>query len=132
MSLTPDDRRKLDLLADGGIVSTEPHWVTHRLSFSFNGAGASGANAELKRLGWPRVTLDEDPIGEDSWHISAWRTQPLTEECVAAVRAELEAVATRHGGDYDGWELTRDGLGRAPDPGETRFMVRPPRRPRAG
>jgi regulator of ribonuclease activity B len=126
--LTPDDSRRLDALARDNLAAAEPRWVTHRFTFFFNGAGAAGASTELKRLGWPRVTVEEEVPDGDCWHVCAWRTQALTEDCVARTRAELEALAARHGGEYESWELTRDGLGRMPDPAETRFMVRSPRR----
>jgi hypothetical protein len=122
--LAPDDRRRLDALAREGFRPDEPRWVTHRFTFFFNGPGAAGASAELKRLGWPRVTVEEEVPDGDSWHVCAWRTHALTEDCVARTRTELEALAARHGGEYESWELTRDGLGRMPDPAETRFMVR--------
>jgi hypothetical protein len=56
-------------------------------------------------LGWTDPTLMEELTGDEYWHLTVYRKQPVSAESIAALRELMNEVANRHGGQYDGWDL---------------------------
>lgn len=103
--LTPEDRELLSLAVLHGVQDTERPLAVF-FSFIFNRTGARAAVEELRRLGWPSVGMDEELTGDDFWHVYAHRRRGvLSEAGVGELRREMEAVAERHGGTFDTWEV---------------------------
>lgn len=77
------------------------HFVLHYL-YSPKKRAAAAAAAELRSLQFET----EERIGADdiNWLVLACHRIVPTEEAIAAARRTMEAVAERHGGEYDGWE----------------------------
>jgi hypothetical protein len=118
VSLTPADRDKLEFARLHGVLNTDrPIGVF--FSFIFNLPGALAACDELRALGWPDVGTDEELEGDECWHAYAHKRRlVLSEESIAHLRAEMEDVAERHRGTFDGWDVSGGaGLARA-KPGE--------------
>jgi hypothetical protein len=110
--LTPTDREYLDIVRSHGALDTERP-ITVTFSFIFNRQGAFAACDELGSLGWPRVGSDEEVDGDDCWHAyGIGRRLVLSEDSIARLREEMEDLAERHGGTFDGWDLSgrRGGL----------------------
>jgi hypothetical protein len=104
MNLAADDRARLRSAA-AELPLTELRCVSHSFSFLFNAEGARAVGAELKRLGFARVWVGEEITGDDYWHVTAWRRQSLTQRVVANSRRQMETLAVRNKGTYDGWEI---------------------------
>ena len=63
--------------------------------------------------------MDEELEGDDFRHVYAHRRRGfLSEAGIAELRHEMEGVAERHGGPFDGWEVGRGGELRRGKPGE--------------
>jgi hypothetical protein len=107
-----DDSKGLEELRLEGLPLGEFRWLTHFFSFPLNRDGAMAADTELVESGWPEVVVDEELEGDDYWHIAAFRRQRVSADSIASIRRELEELAARHGGEYDGWDLTWRSLGR--------------------
>ena len=104
-----EDPHRLEALErEEGVLPGERRSVTHVLSFAFNWDGAQGAQLELHVAGFDEV-IPFDDGDEDDVHVTASRLQPMTAAMTARTRDELEDVARRHDGEYDGWDLTRTG-----------------------
>jgi hypothetical protein len=103
---TEEDLQGLGELEREGLPLGEFRWVTHFFSFPLNREGAMAAYRELTDAGWPEVIPDETREGSNYWHIAAFRRQRISADSIGATRQELEEVAARHGGEYDGWDLT--------------------------
>jgi hypothetical protein len=103
--LTPDDRELLELAFLHGVKDTERP-IAVFFSFIFNRPGAKAAVEELRALGWPTAGMDEELTGDDFWHVYAHRRRGvLSDAGIAELRREMEGVAERHGGTFDGWEV---------------------------
>jgi regulator of ribonuclease activity B len=101
-----NDSQGLEELRLEGLPLGEFRWVTHFFSFPLNREGAMAAYNELTEGGWPEVVTDEELEGDNYWHIAAFQRQRISADSIAATRKELEELAARHGGGYDGWDLT--------------------------
>jgi hypothetical protein len=78
--------------------------MRHYLYFYFaSGKHADDAAERLRRMGYA-TQVELAPDGE-KWLALATKTPPSTGEQMAELRDELETVAIRFGGEYDGWEL---------------------------
>jgi hypothetical protein len=88
------------------------------LSFNFNFDGMLAASRELRERGWIDVVSDEEITGDDLWHMAASGRRVFADESIAALRAEMEDLAGRHGGVYDGWDLAASRGLRFAKPGE--------------
>lgn len=119
--LAPDDREKLELARMHDLIDTERS-VSVFFSFLFNRGGALAAREELRALGWPDAGIHEERTGDDCWHASSGsgRRIVLNDDAIAALRLEMEGIADRHGGVFDGWDISRAGGLRLLKPGELR------------
>ena len=109
-SLTPKDLELLEVARVHGALGTERP-LTVWFSFIMNRAGGVAAYDELVIREWPKVDLDEEVEGDNCWHVSAHRRRiVLSDESIAGLRGEMEDLAERHGGTFDGWDVTGLGL----------------------
>jgi hypothetical protein len=116
--LTPEDRELLDLASLHGVKDTERPLAVF-FSFIFNRTGARSAVEELRVLGWPDPGMDEELDGDDCWHVYAHRRRGfISETGIAELRREMEQVAERNGGTFDGWEVGGGSELRHGKPGE--------------
>jgi Regulator of ribonuclease activity B len=99
-----EDERRVEEIHSEGLLPGEERWVTHMFSFPLNRGGAMAAYRELGE--YPFSVIDEELTGDEYWHIATFRRQAITIETVAHARDEMEAIAERFGGEYDGWDLT--------------------------
>jgi hypothetical protein len=106
--LTDSERRELAAAEREGVIG-QRRYVAHSFRFPHNQAGAREACAELLQRGWTNPSYDEEFEGDDLWHVWMFHPQLISGEALAQARDELQSVATRHGGRYVGWWLTRDG-----------------------
>jgi hypothetical protein len=116
--LTPEDRELLDLAVLHGVKDTERPLAVF-FSFTFNRSGAEAAVEELLTRGWPSAGMDEEADGDECWFVYAHeRRGALSEAGIAELRHEMEGVAERHAGTFDGWEVGGGTTLRRAKPGE--------------
>ena len=100
------DRAVLHQLVSQGADLSKPRHVVHYLYVHTPHHQAEAAVA-VRALGWeaePRPPLPDYP---NDWLVLAQRHGVvLTPKEVAATRGSLEQLATRLGGQYDGWEAS--------------------------
>ena len=104
----------MEVLRRRGVAGDQ--WLRHHFTFLANEAGAELAAGELRSLGFRHVVVDEEVTGDAYWHVAAFRVESLDDDHLAGRRAALSELATRHGGDYTGWDLAELGDGSVPDP----------------
>jgi hypothetical protein len=100
---TADDRVLAHLVRLGCDLA-QPREVSHYLYLPARGGAAAIAAALEGDAGQARLEECED----GSWLVVAARVRPLDAEVVRETRRTLEALASEHGGVYDGWEVRRD------------------------
>jgi hypothetical protein len=93
------DARVLDHLARLGCDPSTPRETRHFL-YLFSRGGADAIARALEADGWS-MSVDRS---ETAWLVVATSARTLTPEFVRETRARLAALATEHGGLYDGWE----------------------------
>jgi hypothetical protein len=90
----------LAALRKRGVDLTKPTTITYLLSFDTRLAAENAAHA----LPPPWATEINELPGQHRWACKAvTRMLPAPNE-LSAQAQELEAVAMRHGGEYEGWE----------------------------
>lgn len=113
MANRDEDRKLLKSLAAHGSDLTKPAHIIHFLYFNSPDA-ARAAASELAALGYQNIRAR--PAPGTSW----WRRLlgPRQYSCVAEIRAvpsesdvfettdQMESLAARLGGEYDGWEAS--------------------------
>jgi regulator of RNase E activity RraB len=95
------DDRVLEHLVELGSDPTQPRAVRHFLYLPERQAAETVAE-QLHGDGW-QTSIGES---EEGWLVVAGRVRELTAEVVRETRSLLEALASAHGGVYDGWEAT--------------------------
>ena len=102
---TPEEADALALrqLVGRGADLAKPRHVIHFLYFEREQAARAAAE-EIAQAWTTRV----EPPGETitDWTVKADGTRTVGPETVAALRSWFEAIATAHGGEYDGWEAS--------------------------
>jgi regulator of RNase E activity RraB len=93
------DERVLDHLARLGCDPAAPR-ETHHFLYLPTRTGAEAVAHALDADGWS-TTVEQS---EGAWLVVATRARTLTVELVHETRARLAALASEHGGLYDGWE----------------------------
>lgn len=115
--LTEKDRKLLEFAWMHGALDTERP-ISVFFTFVFNLPGALAACEELRTLGWPEASADEESTGDDLWHVyTNGRRYLVSDAAILRLRAEMEDLAERHQGKFDGWNVTGRGLGWA-EPGQ--------------
>jgi regulator of RNase E activity RraB len=95
------DQRVLDHLARLGCDPSAPRETRHFLYLPEQGGAEAVAHA-LGADGWS-TSVERS---EGAWLVVATRVHTLTVELVRETRAQLAALASEHGGLYDGWEAS--------------------------
>ncbi|MFC0682536.1 ribonuclease E inhibitor RraB [Lysobacter korlensis] len=94
------DASVIENLRAAGSDLSKPHDVDF---FYFPGkAQAEAAAAELSAASYEVVAVESAPKST-LWQIHAKRSMALQLEAMNATTRALEALASRYGGDYDGW-----------------------------
>ena len=96
------DERVLDHLARLGCDPSEARETRHFLYLPAQ-SGAKAVARALKVDGWS-TSIEQS---EGAWLVVATSARTLTLELVRETRARLAALASEHGGVYDGWEARR-------------------------
>jgi len=100
------DAQTLDALRDAGSDLSKPAHVIVYLYFEAEDeGGARTAASEVGALGY-EVRVTEPSHGVEQWAVVGEATLAPTPEAVAKLRADLEGIARRHGGEFDGWEAS--------------------------
>ena len=77
------------------------HLFRHYLYFPVEQACAE-ATDELRRIGF---TAEKQPSAfDENWLALASHKMVLSNEAIASIREQMEALATKFGGEYDGWD----------------------------
>jgi len=100
---TPEeaDRLALRQLAGRGADLSKPRHVVHFLYFQSE--GEARAAAETIADAW-RTEIEAPTESLEQWCVKADGNRTLSYETVAAFRSRFCEIASRHGGEYDGWE----------------------------
>lgn len=93
------DERVLDHLVQLGCDPAAPRESRHFLYLPAR-AGAEAVAEALSGDGWETAVEESGEV----WLVVASRVRALTSGLVHETRARLEAIASDHGGLYDGWE----------------------------
>lgn len=93
------DERVLDHLARLGCDRSQPRETRHFLYLPEQ-PGAEAVARALGADGWS-TSVERS---EGAWLVVATRARTLTLDLVRETRARLAALASEHGGLYDGWE----------------------------
>jgi Regulator of ribonuclease activity B len=97
------DEHVLDHLARLGCDPSEPRETRHFLYLPAQD-GADAVARSLQADGWS-TSVEQS---EGAWLLVATRARTLTLDVVRETRARLAALASEHGGLYDGWEVPVD------------------------
>lgn len=95
------DARVIEGLVAAGSDISKPHDIDFFM-FLPSEDEARTAATEIERLGYSIASIGRLP-GQAQWQVHATRRMAPRLEAMTATTRTLEAVASRHGGDYDGW-----------------------------
>jgi hypothetical protein len=96
----------LGQLMQAGADLTQPRHVLHYLYFGSHEA-ATAASAEAVQHGFEAEVREPLPIQPDQWSLVCQRHGVVVDPTTVRDHDDLfEALAQRHGGDYDGWEAS--------------------------
>ena len=93
------DGQVIEQLRQAGSDLSKPHDIEFFLYFPTQ-SGAEAAAAEVKKKGF---TAELQPRRGDDWPLQLTKALRPTEKELLAIRAELSSIASKHGGEYDGW-----------------------------
>lgn len=103
MSMHPDDEVLANLAGQGSDLSAV-HKLEHFLYFK-SAAAASGACAELERSGF--TILSDGSVAQlGDFFVHTCISLIPERQKVIALSDQLDALAKRWAGDYDGWEAS--------------------------
>ncbi|MCA9294711.1 MAG: ribonuclease E inhibitor RraB [Phycisphaerales bacterium] len=99
------DQQTLRALKQHGDDHTLARHVIYWLFFPSDEARRA-ALCEAISNGWRQhsKTLADAPGEDDSWILSVDANHDLTEEVLVERLDTINSIATKHGGDFDGWE----------------------------
>lgn len=95
------DAQVIESLRAAGSNMSKPHDIEFFLVFG-DRSQASDAAAEMELLGYQIFAIDASP-DRMQWQVHATRQMVPALEPMRATTRALEALAQKHGGDYDGW-----------------------------
>lgn len=98
-----DEAAEAALIAAAGVDVSVPLRVRHVL-LVHDPAAAEALASSVRGEGYD-VTIDTHDGGW-TWIVGAAETVTLSPAYAAAARAALTVLATRHGAEYEGWEVT--------------------------
>jgi hypothetical protein len=100
-----DDALLAQIVGQGGDLDTPRHWV-HYLYLPDEARGRSAAEV-IAAAGWEIRRVDVSPGSGLEWMVIVERHDAITSPtAVREARTFLDAVATTHDGEYDGWEAS--------------------------
>ena len=97
----------LDQLMKMGADLTRPRHVVH-FSYAPNAAAQQAMADEARVRGFEVEAGEPLPDYPDDWPVRCEQTVALRPEVVRDNTDFFEALAARHGGEYDGWEAAAD------------------------
>lgn len=95
------DARVIENLVSAGSNVSKPHNIDFFMFVPIE-RKAKAAAADMEQLGYTITSIDRTS-GQSQWQIHATREMVPQLDAMTATTRALEAVATKHGGDYDGW-----------------------------
>ena len=95
------DARVIENLVSAGSDVSKPHKIDFLMLMPTR-IKAADAAADMKQLGYSVISIDR-ASGQSQWEIHGTREMVPQLEAMTATTRALEAVAGKHGGDYDGW-----------------------------
>jgi hypothetical protein len=98
------DAQTLGALRDAGADLSKPAHVVVYLYFEAEG-DARAVASEVGTLGY-EMRLTEPSHGVEQWAVVGEADFAPTPETVAKLRADLDGIAKRHRGEFDGWEAS--------------------------
>ena len=98
------DAQTLAALRDAGSDLSKPAHVLVYLYFE-DESDARPAAAEVGELGY-EMRVTEPSHGVEQWAVVGEKQLAPTPEAVAKLRDDLDGVAKRHRGEFDGWEAS--------------------------
>jgi hypothetical protein len=98
------DRITLRKLQGMGADLTKPREIIHFLDLPTE-ASARAVAEELEQAGYAASVTEADDA-EATWAVRAEAMRIVDMTTVPGFRAWFESLATRHGGEYDGWEVS--------------------------
>ena len=102
------DRAVLDQLRGRGSDLSLPRHTIHFLYFPTRGAAQEAAEI-LRAGGHIANTRPRNPAASaNSWPVLVETVAVVDEATIASGRETFESLATRFGGEYDGWEAALD------------------------
>ena len=116
--LTAKDRKLLEYAWMHGVLDTERP-ISVFFSFLFNLPGRVGGVRRTPNARLAQASVDEEVGGDDLWHVytPGGRRYLVSDAAITRLRIEMEEVAERHQGRFDGWDVKGPGLGWA-EPGQ--------------
>jgi regulator of RNase E activity RraB len=90
-------------LREGGADLSKPQKLEHYLLFPM-ASMAQAAARELERTRY-RVVVEPDEEAESGWSVVAGHEVLIEVGRLRQLRAQMEALARGHGGEYDGWNV---------------------------
>lgn len=104
LGLKAKDLAVLAQLVHAGADLSQPRHVLHYLHFSTEEA-ARHAEPEARAAGWDVEVRPPLPAYPDLWSLICQRRDVVVNpDTVRQSHDVLQALADRHGGEYDGWE----------------------------
>ncbi|WP_169742160.1 ribonuclease E inhibitor RraB [Arenimonas malthae] len=91
----------IEHLKDAGSDLSKPHNIDFFFYFP-DQASANAAAIDLRTLGY-RIVGIAPTSDESAWHLKALRSMVPELAAMNQSTRELNALAARHGGEYDGW-----------------------------
>jgi hypothetical protein len=103
-SVEDGDRMIVEQLRGLGANLSLPREVLHYLYLPTESAAAA-ASEELRKVGFTTKTSPAaGPPGPNPWLVLATTEEVVSAESARVARETFTAIATNHGGEYDGWE----------------------------
>ncbi|MNM50150.1 RNase E inhibitor protein [compost metagenome] len=96
------DARVIENLVAAGSDTSKLHDIDFFM-FLPSESQAELAAAEIEQLGYVVVSIDQPPANQSQWQLHATRRMVPQLDAMTATTRTLEALASKCGGDYDGW-----------------------------
>ena len=103
LGLKYKDLALLGQLQKHGADLRQPRHVIY-FSYAHSAEAAEGMAGEARARGFDAMTMDPLPDYPNDWQVRCETTVALMADVVRENTDWFEALAARHGGEYDGWE----------------------------
>ena len=98
------DAQVIESLRAAGSNLSKSHDIDFFLMFGAK-SQAEGAAAEIELLGYRIAAIESSPDGTQ-WQVHATRQMVPALDAMSSITRDLEPLAQKHGGYYDGWGTT--------------------------